>query len=268
MRHRFWADYTSAEFASLDRARIIAVLPIGAIEQHGPHLPLRVDAAIADGIAAAVIGRLPGDSPALFLPTMAIGKSDEHARYPGTLTLSAETVMQVWRDIGASVAASGVRKMVLMNNHGGHIAAMEIVARDLRIRHDMLVYCLNWWALGHPAGLYSEGELRHGIHAGDMETSVMRALHPDLVAMAEARDFQPLIQRMEAETPLLGLAPGRVKFGWQAQDMHPAGACGDATLATAAKGQATIDHAADRIVEVLAQIDATPLSILDQVPEW
>ena len=165
---RFWTDYTSEAFSRLPHERLIAVLPLGAVEQHGPHLPLSVDACVADALARRTAEALPAESPAIFLPTQAIGKSNEHLRYPGTLTLSAETVIAAWCEIGASIARAGVRKMVLLNAHGGNVPIIDIVARELRVRYAMFVVCANWWALGLPDGMYPPDELRHGIHAGDM----------------------------------------------------------------------------------------------------
>lgn len=264
---RRWADYTSEAFAALDRERLVAVLPVGAIEQHGPHLPMSVDACVADALAARLIERLPEASPVLFLPTQAICKSNEHARYPGVLTLSVETLIAVWCEIGACVARAGVRRLVLLNSHGGNVPVMDIVARELRIRHDMLVFCVNWFGLGMPEGVYDAHELRHGIHAGDMETSVMLALDPANVAMEKAEDFRPLSETWAADYPHIGLGAG-ARPGWQIQDLHPKGACGNAAAATAAKGEATLDLAVARLVEVLEQVARAPLSWLDTAPAW
>lgn len=266
LHSRFWADYTARDFARLDREALVAVLPVGAIEQHGPHLPLSVDQAILDGMVAATIGHLPEDCPALFLPTQAVGKSNEHSRYPGTLTFSSHTLISMWTELGDSIAAAGVCKLVMLNSHGGQIAVMDIVARDLRVKHDMLAVAANWFAMGLPEGLITDEEARHGIHAGDMETSVMLALRPDLVAMAQARDFRPLNARMAAENRHLGLTPAG-KLGWQAQDMHPAGACGNAAAATAEKGRAFLDHGGRQIATLLEEVAATPLSILDNAAD-
>lgn len=260
--HRFWADYTARDFARLDHESLVAVLPVGAIEQHGPHLPLSVDQAILDGIIAATLAHLPAECPALFLPTQAIGKSNEHARFPGTLTFSSQTLIAMWTEIGEAVAAAGVRKFVMLNSHGGQIAIMDIVARDLRVRQNMLTVAANWFAMGLPEGLLSEKEQRHGIHAGDMETSVMLALRPDLVQMEHARDFQPLSARLAHDNRHLGLGNAG-KLGWQAQDLHPAGACGNASAATAEKGRAFVEHAAREVSVLLQEVAAAPLSILD-----
>ncbi|OYR14735.1 creatininase family protein [Brucella thiophenivorans] len=264
---RYWSDYTSEAFSRLERDKILAILPVGAIEQHGPHLPVAVDAAIVDGMVKETIARLPDESHALFLPTQAIGKSNEHSRYPGSLTFSAETIIRMWYEIGACVAASGVRKMVLLNSHGGQISIMDIVARELRIRHNMMVVSVNWFALGMPEGVYSEHDLKHGIHAGDMETSVMLELHPDLVDMSKAQNFHTLTEVFESDFKHLSLSGG-AKPAWQMQDINPSGAAGNATLATAEKGRKTIDFAAERLVEVLAEIERAPLSWLDNQPAW
>lgn len=263
---RFWADHTSREFAAHDRARLIAVLPLGAVEQHGPHLPMSVDGRTVGGVVERLASRLPDDSPVLFLPTQWICKSDEHVDWPGTLTLSAETLIRVLVEIGASVARAGVRKLVLLNGHGGNIPVMDIVARELRVRHDLMVFCVNWFGLGMPEGIYSEDELRHGIHAGDMETSVMLALDPTNVDMGQARDFRSQGQELAETTRHLGLGRG-ARPGWKAQDMNEAGACGQADRATAEKGLATLDHAVARLVEAMEEIDALPLDWLRPAPE-
>ncbi len=260
--HRFWADYTAQDFAALDRAALVAVLPVGAVEQHGPHLPLSVDRDILDGIIAAALPRLPADCPALFLPTCPVGKSNEHARYPGTLTLSAATLMAMWSEIGASVAAAGVRKLVLFNSHGGQIAPMDIVARDLRVQHGLLTVAASWFAMGVPDGLLSAHELSHGVHAGALETSVMRALRGDLVVMHRAGDFAGRNAQLAAQGSRVGLGPGG-KLGWQVQDLHPAGAVGNAAAATVETGQAVLDHAADALVALLQDVAALPPDTLD-----
>lgn len=262
LKHRYWADYTSLDFAALDRGNLVAVLPVGAIEQHGPHLPLSVDREILDGIIAAALPLIPADCPAIFLPTCAVGKSNEHSRYPGTLTFSAATLMAMWTELGDCVAAAGVRKLVLLNSHGGQIAPMDIVARDLRVKHGMLTVAANWFAMGQPEGLLTADEARHGVHAGDMETSIMLALRGDLVMMDRAADFRPLNARLAATNRHLGLGPAG-KLGWQAQDLHPAGAMGNAAAATADKGHAFVDHAARELAVLLAEVAALPLSMLD-----
>jgi len=264
---RFWADYTSKEFAQLDHERVIAVLPVGAIEQHGPHLPLAVDAAVADGFAKRLADRLPETSPVVILPTQPVGKSDEHLAYPGTLTLSAETLARVWTEIGASVARSGVRKIVLLNSHGGQISTMDIVARELRIQHQMLAFSVNWFGFGLPDGLYSEDEQLVGIHAGDLETSIMLAMHPDLVDMEKAENFRPLTDTLIRDFEHIRIGGG-AKLAWQSHDLNAAGTCGNAALATAEKGEQTIDFVLDKLAAVFDEIDRADLGWLNNTLDW
>ncbi|MSQ75614.1 MAG: creatininase family protein [Rhodoferax sp.] len=270
---RFWADLGTRDFARLDPARTIAVLPVAATEQHGPHLPLGVDTVLADGIVAASLPHLPADSSVLFLPTQAVGLSPEHARFPGTLTLRAETVLRLWTDIGESVAAAGVRKLLLFNSHGGQVSVLDLVARDLRARLDLLVYSCSWFKLPlHDAqgqdlnALFSAEEHRFGIHGGEIETSMMLALAPARVQMAQAKNFVSTAQARAQQFPILG--NGRsAKLGWQTQDYHSAGAVGNAAAATAAKGEALVQAAGRALAQLLAELGGLPLSTLVDRPD-
>ena len=258
---RLWLDMTTTDFTALDKERTIAVLPVAAVEQHGPHLPVCVDACINQGIIDEVMQRLPEDLPVTFLPLMPIGKSNEHNAYPGTLSLSAETLIRLWTEIGESVARAGIRKMVIVNSHGGQPQIMDIVARDLRVRLDMFVVTVSYGALGRPPGLFQDSELRHGIHGGSHETSLMLYLRPDLVRDEERRNFVPISVEMESEYTHLK-PEGRVGFGWQTQDLNPAGACGNALDADAERGRMTVEFAAARFIELLQDVDRFPLSRL------
>ena len=249
---------TTEEFAALDGARTIAVLPVAAIEQHGPHLPVYVDACLNEGVVARALELMPDDLPVTVLPMMSVGKSNEHLAFPGTLTLSAETLTRLWTDIGDSVARAGIRKLVLFNSHGGQPQIMDIVARDLRVRHRMFVVAMNWFSFGVPDGLFSETEMRHGIHGGAIETSMMLHLRPDLVHMDKAANFEP--SSVEMAKTYRHLTPeGGIGFGWQTQDLHPSGACGDATDSDADRGRRIVDHAAAKFVELLGEVDRFPL---------
>ena len=267
---RFWSDLTTTDFGLLDAARTVAVLPVAATEQHGPHLPLSVDTDLVTGIVAAALPQLAVDLPVLVLPTMAVGFSPEHARFAGTLTLKSETVIRLWTEIGESVAASGVKKLVLFNAHGGQVSVMDLVARDLRARLGLLVYSVSWFNLpmadaqGRDVNaLFSAAEHRFGIHAGDIETSMMRALRPDLVRMEHAQDFHSTAQDRAAAFPILG--NGRsAKLGWQMQDYNLAGAVGDAAAATADKGRAVIDAAGHQLARLLQEVSLLPLSTVQE----
>lgn len=269
---RLWADWTTRNFAEAQvggiLAQTIAVLPVAATEQHGPHLPLNVDTTLVDGVIAASLHHIEHAVPVLFLPTQAVGLSPEHAAFAGTLTLKAETVIRLWTDIGESVAASGVKKLVLFNSHGGHVGVLDVVARDLRARLGMLVYSVNTFGLPMtgPAGedvnaLFSAHEHRFGIHAGDIETSMMLALRPGLVDMAQAQNFASASEERAKRFAILGNGKS-AKLAWQMQDYNPAGAVGNAAAATAAKGAAVLDAAGRALAQLLGEIHALPLDTL------
>ena len=255
-----WQDIAGAAGAT---ARWIAVLPLAAVEQHGPHLPLGVDTYIAEAYLARVQKLLPADLPVTFLPVQRIGVSAEHLSFPGTLTLSAATAMAAWTELGESLARAGVRKLVLVTSHGGNVAAMELVARDLRTRLGMLAVTVGWHRFGYPDGAFSADEKKHGIHGGDIETSLMLAAQPATVRMAEAPNATPATIAMAGEFKWLG-AYRPAGFAWMTQDLHPSGAVGNATLASATKGEAALDHGAKAFVELLEEIDRFDLARLQR----
>jgi creatinine amidohydrolase len=261
---RFWADLTTRDFAQLDPARTVAVLPLGATEQHGPHLPLAVDQVLVDGIVAAALPQLPAELPVLFLPTQAVGYSPEHARFEGTLTVSAQTLIALWTELGESVARAGVRKLLLLNAHGGQVSLMDIVARELRGRCKLIVYSCSWWnlPLGEAVtGLFTPQEHRFGVHGGEIETSMMLALAADRVRMVHACDFKSTSQERAQRLPILG--NGRsAKLGWQMQDYNTLGAAGNAAAATPDKGRALVEAAATQLAAMLQEFSQLPLSTL------
>jgi creatinine amidohydrolase len=261
-----WQEMTTVDFSSQQTAGWIAVLPVCAIEQHGPHLPVATDTTIGEGLVAAMLKKLPSNLPVTVLPTQAIGKSNEHIHSPGTLTLSYETLARVLIDIGDSVARAGVRKLVLANSHGGNIAVNDIVARELRLKHQMLCVSASWARLGQPPGVFTEFETTYGIHGGEMETSVMLALTPELVRMKEAKKFHSLQEKLVKSGKHLR-AHGPNAFGWIAQDLNPHGAVGDAALASVEKGQHAIDVMTDKFIELLQEMHAFDLSLLWTPPE-
>ena len=267
---RHWSDLSTADFAAIDRSRAIAVLPVAATEQHGPHLPLSVDTDLVNGVIAAALPHIAHDLPALFLPTQAVGFSPEHTRFAGTLTLKAETVLRLWTEIGECVAASGVKKLVLLNAHGGQVGLMDLVARDLRARLGMLVYSVNWFNLpltdaqGQDVNArFSADEHRFGIHAGEIETAMMLALRPERVRMDQAEYFRSTSQDRAMHFPILG--NGRsAKLGWMMQDYNANGAVGNAGAATAANGHAVLDAAGRALAQLLGEIDRLPPDTLTE----
>lgn len=262
----FWADLSTRHFAQLATSGtddVVAVLPVAAIEQHGPHLPTSVDTTLVNGVIKATLPHL-GKTRALFLPTQQVGKSNEHTRFPGTLTLKAETLIALWTEIGECVNAAGINKLVLLNSHGGQLSVMDIVARDLRARLNMLTFSTNWFTL--PLGdeinaLFSADEHRFGIHGGDMETSMMLALAPHTVDMSQAQNFKSTSQDRAKKYPILGNGIS-AKMGWQTQDYNAFGACGNASIATEEKGQAVLQAAGQKLAQLLAEISSLPMSTL------
>jgi creatinine amidohydrolase len=251
---RRWADMTWEDFRAGDPERWIAVLPVAAVEQHGPHLPLGVDGFINEGYLSRALPLLPPSLPVSVLPLQWAGKSDEHLAYPGTLTLSPETAIRSWIEIGESVFRAGVRKLVIINSHGGNSAVMEIVARDLRVRLGMLAVTASWSRFGYPDGLFTEAERTQGIHGGAIETALMRAIRPDAVREDKIAEFKSEAASMEQE--FKWLRPDRpAGFGWMAQDLNPLGALGDARAGTKEKGEAALVFGARAFVELLEDVD-------------
>ena len=267
-RTRQWSDLITTDFATLDLARAIAVLPLGATEQHGPHLPLSVDANLAHSMVAAATPHLPADLPVLFLPVQRIGYSPEHAAFAGTLTLKADTVMRLWTDIAESVSASGVNKLVLFNTHGGNVGLMDVVARELRTRLGMLVYSVSWFnlPLAGPEGedlmaRFSAEEQRFGVHGGQLETAMMLALKPRLVRKSKAQAFASSSQTRAAAHRILGNGKS-AKLAWAAQDLNPEGAAGNAAAASVDDGLALVDAAGRALADLLQEIDRLPADTL------
>ncbi len=252
-REIWWSDHKASDFGAIDPDATIAVLPLAAIEQHGPHLPLSTDSDIMAGMIDEVAALMPDSLDVRFLPIQAVGKSNEHIYAPGTLSLSPAELIPAWTEIGLSVARAGIRKIVLITSHGGNEEIMAIVTRELRVRANMLAVKSSWSRFGLPDGLFSEEEQRLGIHGGDYETSLMRYFRPDLVDMARAQNFTSSSTRAAQEFELLR-PHGTHSFAWIASDLNPAGVVGNATLATAEKGKLAARHQALGFIRLLLDI--------------
>lgn len=251
------SDWTEIHWPDVSGAmpeRWIAVLPLAATEQHGPHLPVGTDVMIAQAYLARVRELVADTISATFLPLQPIGISTEHIGYPGTLTLPTDVALKTWTAIGASVARAGIKKLVMVTSHGGNSAAMTLVAQDLRAHHGLLAVATGWSRFGVPEGLFSADELRHGIHGGAVETSIMLARYPQHVQNDKIADFRSAGFAMEKDYRWLS-AQRPAPFAWQAQDLHPSGAVGDATQASAEKGERLLDHGARAFCELLADVD-------------
>lgn len=262
---RQWTDMTWEDFRADDAARWVAVLPVAAVEQHGPHLPLGVDGFIAESYLKRVLALVPEALPVTFLPIQWVGKSDEHLEFPGTLSFSSATAIGAWTEIGEGVARAGVKKLVIVTSHGGNSSIIDLVARDLRVRFGMLAVAVSWHRLGYPERLFTDVERIHGIHGGDIETSVMLSGRPETVRKGKAGNFVPATLAMEKEFAQLR-AYRPAGFGWMTQDLNPAGAVGDATHATREKGEKAVEFGARAFVELLEDVHRFDMARLAKGP--
>lgn len=263
---RYWIDLTTAEFAEIDRARLVALLPVGATEQHGPHLPLSVDSRIAAALVKRVSDALPAEFPLSVLPMLHFGVSPEHADYPGTLSISAETMLSLLMDVGRSVAAAGIRKLAILNSHGGQPQLLDIAAQQLRRECRLLVFPLNGYRYWSVEKHFGAEEAAFGIHGGAAETSIMLAIAVEAVRRGKLADFRSLAADMAKRFKHLRPYGRIASFGWQVQDLNPAGAVGDAARADAAKGEALLAEAAATLGEILREIDALAPDVLRDAP--
>lgn len=231
----------------------VAILPLAAIESHGPHLPLGTDVMIAEAIvdrAATTLERADQEQLAVMLPTLWLGASDEHSVTPGTLTQEAELLITQIVAIGASLAIAGINRLILLNAHGGNKAAAEIAALRLRTQHDMLVAFPHWSQFGLPDGLSAELMARGDVHGGWQETSIMLAIRPDLVRENECRDFT-------GPAPAAPLFPqGAIGWGWVTDDINRSGAIGRADLASPILGAALLDHLGPALADLITAMAA------------
>ena len=251
----YWSDQNAEAFRHAPDD-LIAVLPIGATEQHGPHLPLSVDRDLVEAMLARALPMLDRDQNVLVLPTLSITKSGEHDRHPGTLSLSADTLLAVLRDLGASVDRAGVTRLVLLNGHGGNTGVLDIAARDLRIAHNMIVTTCMWSAFADVEGMIAPEDYAMDLHAGQSETSAMLVAKPHLVDMAKARNFVPAMKTWEQSSRFIGLTGQPARPAWIIDDLHPEGACGNAAAATKEIGEQLLTSAAENFVLFLKEFAA------------
>ncbi|MFN7008491.1 MAG: creatininase family protein [Allorhizobium sp.] len=246
-----------------ERRDWIAVLPLGAHEQHGPHLPFETDTLIVEGVVRRLKAQMPRDLPVTFLPAEPVGYSIEHMDVEGTRTLSYQDAVQRWLGVAENLSLNGIRKLVLLNAHGGNSPLMTIVATEARVRFAMLAVATSWTRFGLPAGVISPEEKAIGIHGGEIETSVMLTLRPELVNMAKAEDFASRQSDYAARFEHLR-AYGPHAFGWKMSDLNPKGVTGNARAATAEKGERLLDHAVTGLLALLRDVQAFDLGAFEQ----
>lgn len=235
-----------------DKENVVLIQPVGAIEQHGPHLPLIVDAAIGVAVLGKALSKLDSSIPAYALPSLYYGKSNEHWHFPGTIIISAQTLSATLTEVAESVYRAGFRKLVLMNSHGGQPQVMEIAARDLHVKYeDFLVFPLFTWRVPNVTSeLLTPKEQQLGIHAGDAETSVMLSILPGQVKMEAAVAEYPTGL---PEDSLLTME-GKLPFAWTTRDLSQSGVLGDPTVATKEKGDRILESVADGWVRVIKDV--------------
>ena len=253
----FWSDLSISDFQKTNFENYVAILPIAAVEQHGPHLPVNVDFKIIDGLINLLAKKLNKKNKILFLPTQKIGKSNEHLEFPGTLSLSSDTLTSILLEIGDCVRKTGIKKLVLFNSHGGNSSLLDVIAREIRVKNKMLVFNFSWFNFGLPNDLYSDEETKYGIHAGDIETSMMLALDPANVDMSKAENFVSEISKIDKKFKHIALNSS-AKIAWQTQDLNTKGACGNAKLATAEKGKITLEFVCEKLLQVFDEIEQFP----------
>ena len=265
----FWKDITEKEKLDLagpdretSRSDWIAILPLGATEHHGPHLPPETDSLIAAGIVNRLAVNIGEKQKVTYLPVEEIGYSPEHLDYQPTQSLTFDNAIQRWIEIGQELNRIGIRKMIILNAHGGNSPLMTIVATELRVRYSMLAVATSWTRFGTPPDLIDDEELAYGIHGGDIETSVMMALHPDKIRLENLKKFPSFQAELQNKFTFLR-AYGKHAFGWKIQDLNKEGVVGDALNASAEKGHALIDHAVDGLSQLIDEVRNFDLSHLD-----
>lgn len=259
---RWWSALTTEEVRELTERDAVAILPLASTEQHGPHLPLSTDLDIGLGLLAAAFRVLPRDFPAFALPPQAIGASREHAGFPGTLSLEADLLAALIEEVGAALAASGVRRLVLANSHGGNRGALDQAALRLRAEHGLLVVKASWYRFPRPETVVlPEAEWRHGLHGGAVETAMMLHLRPELVQRERARPARSIGEDLEGSMSHLG-PEGEASFAWLAGDLNESGVVGDASRADPRMGEALVEHYGSVLARVVLDARAFPLDRL------
>jgi creatinine amidohydrolase len=259
---RYWQSMTTVDARGAAERDPVVILPLAAIEQHGPHLPLSTDLDIGMGLLASAFRHLPDEFPAWVLPPQAVGSSREHMRFSGTLSLDPELLSGVIHQYGVALAGCGVRRLVLSNSHGGNRAALDAAGLKLRQEQGLLVVKVSYFELPRPERLgLPDSEWRHGLHGGAVETAMMLHLRPDLVRTREIRDARALGEELEGTMRRL-VPEGVVSFSWLADDLNPSGVAGDARQADAEKGERLVAHYGEALADVIRDARAFPLERL------
>lgn len=258
----YWHDMTGAEAAEVAGRDPVVILPLAAIEQHGPHLPLSTDLDIGLALIRSAFQHVPDNVPAYVLPPVSVGASQEHAHVAGTLSIESEQLINLIRSHGAGLARAGVRRLVLANSHGGNRQAMDAAGLALRVDHQMLVVKASYFRFDRPEGTaLPEEEWQHGLHGGALETAMMLHLRPEAVNTDAISRFPSLGEELADTMRRLG-PEGQASFAWLATDLNANGGTGDATLATADLGEHLVAHYAAALADVIRDAHEFPLDRL------
>ena len=246
-------ELTAPEFAGFVTEHTVGVLPVAAIEPHGPHLPLSTDCDIARGHLAHLSEYVAEDTDVLILPLQTIGLSIEHGGFAGLFSHSPEILLRSWTDVAKVFHAAGGRRLIIVSSHGGNSEIVGLLVGSLRAELGMLAVSAAWLRFGQPEGLFDPREPAHGVHGGDIETSLMLHYWPDLVRTLEVRDFDSAGEHWDAEMHELK-THGRTRFGWMTADLNPMGAVGNALAANAEKGAASAQHTLAAFGELITDV--------------
>jgi creatinine amidohydrolase len=246
---RFLPRLSSLQIKQLPKDDALVILPVGAIEQHGWHLPVMTDTLIGEALLTQTMELLPETANVWLLPPVSYGKSNEHLDYAGTFSLSSTTLLQVLSDIGASLKRNGFRRLLLFNTHGGNVDLLNVAAREIRVSTGLMVFYVNPHSLDTTYGLVTEEELEYGIHGGDIETSMVMAIKPNWVQEELKAAELPDVSRLEFLT-----MEGKIRFAWVMSDISQSGIAGDAAQATAEKGAVILQRTASELVKSLQEL--------------
>lgn len=251
-QERFLPFLTSRQVKELpEKEKAVVILPVASIEQHGPHLPVFTDSIIVQEVLERALKNLPDDFPAWVLPIQSYGKSNEHAGFSGTFTLTSETFIQVLKEIGANVARNGFKRLVFLNGHGGNTEIIDFVIRDIREQTDLKVFALHvFLRVAPPTAGLSEAEGTYGIHAGDVETSILLKCCPEYVRREWAPNGLPSHLQGMKTPPFMGA----LNYAWLTRDIAPIGVLGDATTADPERGEKYLSDAAGEVADLLVKV--------------
>lgn len=253
---RNYRDLTRLEMEQLDRKNTIVLIPAGALEQHGNQAPLGTDDMIAEGMLQYLEKELPEDFPMLYFPVLPVGLSTEHKNFCGSVTLHPDTYYHMLHDICESLAHHGFRKLAFLVCHGGNTPIIQVLSRELRSEYHLSVFILSSGAFSHPdvKATITPGNV-WDFHGGEMETSMVMALHPECVKLEASVAGRPeAFVQNKTLLPYGNVSIGWVSEDWKDQNGNPIGIGGDPSGATAQKGEIILRTSARELVPGLLEI--------------